>query len=195
MTIYLYLKTHNKTGLKYLGKTKQNPLKYRGSGKYWVNHLKKHGNDVTTEILFKSCFPEEIKQKGLYYSNLWNIVESNTFANIKNETGDGGAYYWDGMIEHLKSISKKGAAAAAAKVKGTDPWNKGKTGIYSEEAKIAIGKGGETRCGVKRGKYKNYNHDICSRSITIYGVTYCSIAEARKATGHSYYTLIKRNES
>jgi hypothetical protein len=34
MTIYLYKKTHNITGLKYLGKTAQsNPYKYPGSGK------------------------------------------------------------------------------------------------------------------------------------------------------------------
>lgn len=28
----LYLKTHNKTGMKYLGQTKQDPFEYRGSG-------------------------------------------------------------------------------------------------------------------------------------------------------------------
>ena len=55
MTIYLYVKTHNVTGLKYLGQTSSNdPYKYQGSGKYWRLHLKKHGNNVTTEIL-KEC--------------------------------------------------------------------------------------------------------------------------------------------
>jgi transposase len=52
MLIYLYVKTHNKTGLKYLGKTtKLDPHKYSGSGKRWLRHLKKHGFDYTTEIL------------------------------------------------------------------------------------------------------------------------------------------------
>ena len=33
---YLYVKQHNKTGLKYFGKTtKKDPLKYKGSGLYW----------------------------------------------------------------------------------------------------------------------------------------------------------------
>ena len=41
--IYLYVKTHNKTGLKYLGKTEQDPFVYLGSGKRWLNHLNKHG--------------------------------------------------------------------------------------------------------------------------------------------------------
>lgn len=88
--IYLYLKTHNKTGLKYLGKTIKNPLKYKGSGKRWLHHLRVHGNDVSTEILFTTEDPNEIIQKGLYYSELWNIVNDKTFANIIPESGDGG---------------------------------------------------------------------------------------------------------
>jgi len=34
MTIYLYKKTHNVTGLQYLGKTTRNPFTYKGSGVY-----------------------------------------------------------------------------------------------------------------------------------------------------------------
>jgi hypothetical protein len=41
MPIYLYVKTHNKTGLKYLGQTSQkDPHKYPGSGTRWRHHLK-----------------------------------------------------------------------------------------------------------------------------------------------------------
>lgn len=50
----LYLKTHNITGLKYLGKTIRDPLKYDGSGKRWRNHIKIHGNDINTEVIFSS---------------------------------------------------------------------------------------------------------------------------------------------
>lgn len=88
--IYLYLKTHNQTGRKYLGKTKCDPFSYTGSGVKWRKHLKKHGNDVKTEILFQSEDPMEIRQKGIEYSTLWNIVESSEFLNLKNEEGDGG---------------------------------------------------------------------------------------------------------
>jgi hypothetical protein len=42
---WLYVKVHNKTGLKYLGKTIQDPYKYGGSGVHWSSHVKKHGND------------------------------------------------------------------------------------------------------------------------------------------------------
>lgn len=90
MTIYLYVKTHNKTGLKYLGKTSKNdPHKYSGSGKYWLNHLKIYGNDYTTEILKECQNNDEIKKWGMYYSNLWNVVKSDEWANLKEESGDG----------------------------------------------------------------------------------------------------------
>jgi len=92
MNIYLYKKTHNKTGLKYLGKTTAiNPHEYQGSGKYWESHIKKHGYDVTTEILRECHGNDEVKEWGLYYSQLWNVVESEDWANLREETGDGGA--------------------------------------------------------------------------------------------------------
>ena len=89
--IYLYKKTHKVTGLKYLGKTTRDPFSYMGSGVYWRRHLKKHGNDVDTEILYETIDKEEFKQKGLYYTKLWNVVESDEWANLKPETGDGGS--------------------------------------------------------------------------------------------------------
>lgn len=89
--IYLYLKTHNKTGLKYLGKTTSNdPYKYQGSGKYWRRHIEKHGYDVKTEILLVTNSKEELKETGLFFSKLFNITESKEWANIREETGDGG---------------------------------------------------------------------------------------------------------
>lgn len=88
--IYIYLKTHNITGLMYLGKTKQDPYTYRGSGIRWLNHLRKHGNDVTTEILFSSDDPTQVKEKGLEYSTKWDIVKNCNFANLVEESGSGG---------------------------------------------------------------------------------------------------------
>ena len=91
MTIYLYKKTHNVTNLKYLGKTvATDPHAYSGSGKYWKSHLKKHGFDFTTEILKECTTTAEVKEWGEYYSNLWNIVDSDEWANLKPESGDGG---------------------------------------------------------------------------------------------------------
>jgi hypothetical protein len=107
--IYLYLKTHNATGLKYLGKTISNdPYSYQGSGKVWKRHIKKHGYDVTTEILCETTDPVKLKEVGIFYSNLWNIVESKEFANIIPEMGDGGTQLWHKESRQKLSNTNKG---------------------------------------------------------------------------------------
>jgi hypothetical protein len=88
--IYLYLKTHNITKKKYLGKTVKNPYKYSGSGTYWREHLRRYGNDVTTKILFETESKEELVKKALQYSNLWDVANNPEFANTIPEMGDGG---------------------------------------------------------------------------------------------------------
>lgn len=87
---YLYVKTHIRTNLKYLGYTKQDPYKYKGSGIRWTNHINKHGYDVWTNILFQSESKNEISIKGKEYSLLWNVVESDEWANLVIEQGEGG---------------------------------------------------------------------------------------------------------
>jgi len=96
MSIYLYIKTHNKTGLKYLGKTTtKDPHKYAGSGTYWINHLNKHGYDYSTEILRECQSNSEVREWGMYYSSLYDIVNAKNetgcklWANLKPEYGDG----------------------------------------------------------------------------------------------------------
>ena len=100
---YLYKKTHNKTGLQYLGQTSQlDPHKYSGSGTRWMHHLKKHGYDYTTEILKECVSKDDLKLWGLYYSKLWNVANSNEWANLKLEEGDGGKP----SIETIEKIRK-----------------------------------------------------------------------------------------
>lgn len=87
---YLYIKTHNKTGLKYFGKTVKDPYKYGGSGVYWRKHLKKYGDDVTTEIYGYYNDASLCKQAAIDFSLQHNIVESETWANLRIEELDGG---------------------------------------------------------------------------------------------------------
>jgi hypothetical protein len=88
------IKTHNKTGLKYLCKTSTDdpnkPFKYFGSGKHWKRHLKKHGYLITTQILCICETREELIEKGIFYSRLYNVVKSKKYANMIEERGDGG---------------------------------------------------------------------------------------------------------
>lgn len=128
MRFYLYLKTHKITGLKYLGYTSSaDPIKYPGSGKYWKQHLRVHGKEVDTEILIECSSKEEIKKFGEYYSQLWNIVKSPEWANLKIESGDGGS---------------NGSMSECQKMKIS---NKLKGRIFSEEHKQKLSKAGKGR--------------------------------------------------
>lgn len=87
MTIYLYAKQHSVTGLKYFGKTTQNdPVKYLGSGKYWLRHIRKHGKEfVETLELYEFQDQEEATRFALEFSEKNQIVESKDWANLQDE--------------------------------------------------------------------------------------------------------------
>lgn len=89
---FLYVKQHKITGLLYFGKTFKNPEAYSGSGKYWLSHIKKHGNRDILTLWYKLYMSkDEIVRDALMYSELWKITESPNWANLKNENGlDGG---------------------------------------------------------------------------------------------------------
>ena len=85
---YLYIKQHNVTGLKYFGKTiKKDPVRYKGSGYYWLNHLAVHGNDVTTVWHQLFTDQESLVEYALSFSRDNNIVESAEWANLIPENG------------------------------------------------------------------------------------------------------------
>jgi len=95
--LYLMIKTHKVTGLKYLCKkattSDSKAISYKGSGKYWKNHLKVHGNHINTEILAKYELDKinEFSQLCLEYSNKFDIVKSDKWANLVEENGLMGA--------------------------------------------------------------------------------------------------------
>lgn len=92
--IFLLLKVHNKTGLKYLCKKTTDDenlcYKYKGSGTFWKKHLQKHGDDIYTIILYKTECKDDFKKVALEYSKKLNVVESKNFANLCLEEGQGG---------------------------------------------------------------------------------------------------------
>lgn len=89
--IHLYVKTHR---FEYFGKTtKDDYVQYRGSGKYWSRHIKAHGYDVST-ILIKSFNDEDIDECSIFaieFSQVNNIVKSESWANLREENGLDGA--------------------------------------------------------------------------------------------------------
>jgi hypothetical protein len=90
----LYIKQHSITGLKYFGKTTRDPLKYNGSGKHWIRHIKKHGRKyiITTHLIGPFTDAADISEFALFFSEEFDIVDSDLWANMKPENGlDGGS--------------------------------------------------------------------------------------------------------
>lgn len=90
MTYKLMLKIHRVTYMKYLCVTrKENYKKYTGSGIYWCQHLSKYGTNIKTILLYESDTKDEnFINKCLYFSNKWNIIDNNEFANLIIENGN-----------------------------------------------------------------------------------------------------------
>ena len=163
MTIYLYVKQHHLTGLKYLGKTtKSDPHTYTGSGIRWLNHLNKHGYNYTTTILRECQDNDELKYWGKYYSDLWDIVESNNWANLKTEEGQGGSLGKDsraklsktktGILktaEHKQNISRSKTGQKYGSQTETHKLNNGLSKKGRPQPKDAIERRTQSRAGRK----------------------------------------------
>lgn len=118
MKYILYIK-ESPTGLKYLGKFTYNENyknktvdKYTGSGLHWMRHLKAHKftiKDIKTIVLFETTSKTELKEKGLYYSKLYDVVNNKEFANLTEEKGDGGVI---GIGEAHHHYGKKDPASS-----------------------------------------------------------------------------------
>lgn len=94
--LYLMVKTHDITGLKYLCKKvttcDSKAISYLGSGTRWNNHLKVHGKQITTQIILKYELSKlnEFSDLCIEYSNKYDIVNSDEWANLIIETGKPG---------------------------------------------------------------------------------------------------------
>lgn len=113
MIIYLYVKQHTITGLKYFGKTiSKDPFKYLGSGKYWVPHISKHGKShVKTLEIWGFDNQDLCTEFALKFSREHNIVESKEWANLQEENAKGGGCFGElngmfGKRHSLESINK-----------------------------------------------------------------------------------------
>ena len=202
--MYLYVKTHP-TGLKYLGKTVQDPNKYKGSGTHWLRHLNKHGEEHTTEILLETNDKEMFREKALYYSNLYNVVESKEWANIVPEQGDGGDTSMSPAYqEYIKRRDLSGEGNSFYGKKHTEETKRkisesrmGKgTGPRDNTNYLIANKGknkGKTpwNAGKTGAQRKRTPEEMASfsKAITYQGVEYPSISAASRATGLSQYKI------
>ena len=91
---FLYVKRHQKTGKMYFGKTqKANIESYSGSGVYWLKHIKKHGKEFIENVWVSEAFTDEedLIEFATFFSEEFDIVNSENWANLQEENGIDGA--------------------------------------------------------------------------------------------------------
>lgn len=221
--IRLLIKTHNVTGLKYLCKcTTDGYLTYTGSGTRWLNHLKVHGKNLSTQILFECDDKELFSIVAGEYSRKLDVVRSQDFANLIPETGDGGPTI-KGKIRITDGTKEKYVGAICDIPSGwrrgradNNPWkNKEKQRELSdrqdrttEKYRLSRKEAGRKTKEVfklkppvgmpgdlnpaKRPEVRNRIGFMNSRPVTFEGVHYNSISEAIRKTGLTEYMLKKR---
>jgi len=97
------------TGLRYFGKTTRDPLTYNGSGKRWTNHINKHGRSLDTIWTEKFDDMALCQEFAEFFSEFFNIVKDERWANLKPENGnDGGS-----SLGHKKSETAKARMSIA----------------------------------------------------------------------------------
>ena len=68
--------------------------RYKGSGLYWRKLLKKHGDEIDVDVLGFYFREEACKKAALDFSIQNDIVKSRQWANLVEETGVGGAFFF-----------------------------------------------------------------------------------------------------
>ena len=154
----LYIKQHSVTGLKYFGKTTQDPLKYKGSGVYWTNHIKKHGRKHVATLWVSEPYidSDTISKFALSFSKDNNIVESKLWANIEPENGLNGGSTGKPAWNKGKPSPKKGIPSGRKGMpsgrKGIPSPLKGRPGKpHSDETRQKISDAKEGKPSPKKG--------------------------------------------
>lgn len=131
MSIYkptrLYIKRHSVTGLRYFGKsTRKNIKTYTGSGKYWSKHIKKHSKEHVVTEWTSDWFTikEELISFALSFSEIFDIVNNDKWANLIPENGLDGADV--GHTGHKFTDNQLNKISTSAKKMWQNPQNRAK---------------------------------------------------------------------
>lgn len=108
--VRLYIKKCSHCGLKYFGKTKSKDIEsYPGSGTYWTSHLKKHAAKSIHVWNSDWYYDESIARFALKFSRINKIVQSDLWANLKEENGLEGGTFPGSTLPFSQRYSKERA--------------------------------------------------------------------------------------
>jgi hypothetical protein len=114
--------------------TRKNVNRYRGSGVYWRQHIKKYGYDVDTQVVAKFDILHEATDFALKFSKENDIVGSVEWANLMEENCH---YGLPAGFVHSENTRKKMSDTAKGHIrskKHCENISKSKKGISNPEA-------------------------------------------------------------
>lgn len=157
---WLYIKKHNTSGLKYFGKTIQNPFKYKGSGNRWLNHLSVHGDNIETVWCELFADIDKLVEFATNFSIQNNIVNDSNWANLIIENGlDGGGEKSASTKEKI-GLANKGKKLPPRKATHKANKLKKETGSYITEetrAKMSLANKGRVVSSETKQKIREFN--------------------------------------
>ena len=190
--IRLLIKTHSKTGAKYFCKTnRSNWQQYKGSGPYWLNHLKSYGEEHITEVYaeFKEeC--DELVETALRFSEENDIVNSDLWKNQIPENGLGGGGWMKGLT-YEECFGKSKASLIKEKL------SKQKTEEHKKalsESRIGMKLSKENRIAISEGLKKRYADEEYLKSFTETMTAVNKDPEKRKNAGQKLKEKWKDSE-
>ena len=172
----LYIK--ELAGIKYFGKTSNDPYLYSGSGKIWKDRIKKYGEHNIKTLWVSDVYysPDELQNIALHFSRENRIVESNNWANLKPENGLDGGQHTKTIIQKMKNTKEKNGTTNPftddSRKKGLETKLKkyGTTNLFTPESR----KKGQTtmleKYGVTHHARLEFHCGHCNRDILSKGM-------------------------
>jgi uncharacterized protein (DUF427 family) len=151
----LYIKQCSHCNLKYFGKTSSKDIEnYKGSGKYWKNHIRKHKSTVMHLWNSNWYYDTSIIRFAIKFSRINKIVASSQWANLIEENGIDGANFGNTIDE--SAIEKRKNTVNSKEWKetiGKESIRKSLKTRSSKEWKETVGKQGYLKVSEKtKGK-------------------------------------------
>lgn len=209
----IYKTTNLINGKIYVGKDEFDNPRYLGSGYKLQPAIAKYGEENFKKEILEICKDrDQLCEREIYWINKLNALNPKIGYNIA-EGGTGGNTFAGKTEKEIKEIKKKISdglkgkvfsdehrrklSEAAKRRKGNKPCKfkgmKYEDYMDSDKVKEIKQKISEAAKKPRSEKHKQKLRDNGGKRVTINGITYKSISEARRETGLSYGKIIKLN--